>query len=134
MKTVTNIIYHALAVFTFACLVSPHAAGVCQQGCDVPHYNAFLGDDALHSNTTGFENVAIGCQALFSNTTGGTNTAVGSSALSSNTIGNENTACGRNALSLNSSGKLVRVWNLNLGLRIRPRSVRQRITLEWENA
>jgi hypothetical protein len=79
-------------------------------------------------------NVAIGYQALFSNTTGATNTAVGSFALSSNTIGNENTAYGRNALSLNSSGKLVRVWNLNLGLRIRPRSVRQRITLEWENA
>jgi len=101
MKTITNIIYPALAVFTFACLLSPQAAAVCQEGCDIPHENAFLGDDALHSNTTGFENVAIGYQALFNNTTGVNNTAVGAFALNSNTIGNENTACGRDALGSN---------------------------------
>ena len=104
MKTVTNIIYHALAVFTFASLLSPQAAAICQQGCDIPKANAFLGDDALHSDTTGGENVAIGYHALFSNTTGAVNTAVGSFALAANTIGNENTACGRNALGFNSSG------------------------------
>ena len=34
--------------------------------------------------------------------------------------------------SFNLRGKLVRIWKLNLGLRIRPRSVRQRISLEWK--
>ena len=48
--------------------------------------NIAIGDDALHSNSTGDFNTASGSQALFSNLTGGNNTANGVRALSSNSF------------------------------------------------
>src|SRR5439155_18357752 len=56
--------------------LSPQAQATCQQGC-LTNENTVLGDDALSSNTTGFQNTATGFQALFSNTTGHQNTATG---------------------------------------------------------
>jgi hypothetical protein len=60
MTTITNIIYLALALFAFACFaLAPQARAVCQEGC-LTNNNTVLGDDALVSNTTGFENTATG--------------------------------------------------------------------------
>jgi hypothetical protein len=91
-----------LALTCFA--LAPQARAVCQEGCNIPNDNTFLGDDALVSNTTGFENTATGHDALSSNTEGGSNTANGSSALFSNTTGLANTANGRGALFSNTTG------------------------------
>ena len=109
----------ALTLGSFA--LSPQARAVCQQGCDIPNANTFLGDDALvsittgfgntasgaaalHSNTTGNDNTAIGYRALFFNTTGPLNTAIGNQALFNNTTGNDNTANGNQALFNNTTG------------------------------
>ena len=91
-----------LACFAFA----PQAWAVCQEGCDTPLANTFLGDDALMSNTTGNFNTAVGASALGSNTTGLDNTAIGSSALPSNTTGSFNTAVGVSVLLHNTTGTL----------------------------
>jgi hypothetical protein len=105
MKTKTNIIYLALALFAFACFaLSPQARAICQNGCDTGNSNTFLGDDALINNTTGVANTAIGSNALISNTTGYFNTANGTFALYSNTGGYWNTANGGNALENNTTG------------------------------
>src|SRR5215469_6097628 len=94
MKTLLNSKY-----FAFACLaLSPQALATCQQGCDLPHGNTFLGDDALVNNTTGSTNTAIGSNALLDNTTGFANTAVGDFDLEFNTTGSANTAIGSGAL------------------------------------
>src|SRR5947207_13106642 len=61
--------------------LSPQARAVCREGCDNSHGNTFLGDDALHYNTTGFFNTATGFSALYYNTTGYDNTANGFKAL-----------------------------------------------------
>jgi len=104
MKTKTNIIYATLALFAFACFAfAPQARSTCQNGCG-SDFNTFLGDDALLSNTTGSQNVAVGFQALFSNTTGSLNTAIGLNALAYNTTGENNTATGLQALLLNTTG------------------------------
>jgi Chaperone of endosialidase len=92
----------ALMLICFA--LSPTARAVCRQGCDFIHANAFLGDDALGSNTTGSGNTAIGFEALLRNTTGFFNTANGSQALNSNTTGFSNTANGVAALLNNTTG------------------------------
>ena len=84
--------------------LSPQARAVCQQGCDIPLANTFLGDDALISNTEGNFNTAIGASALASNTTGFDNTAIGTSTLPSNTTGNFNTAIGISVLLHNTKG------------------------------
>jgi hypothetical protein len=89
-----------LACFALA----PHARAVCQQGCDLINVNTFFGNDALISNTTGFNDTAIGSGALQLNTTGYENTALGSGALQFNTTGFENTAIGSGALQFNTTG------------------------------
>jgi hypothetical protein len=93
-----------LIVLTLGCFgVSPQARAVCQEGC-LTNQNTVLGEDALLSNTTGFDNTAIGWQALFSNTTGANNTAIGWQALFSNSTGSNNTATGLLALGNNTTG------------------------------
>jgi hypothetical protein len=89
-----------LALICFA--LSPQARAVCQQGCSGD--NTFLGEDALSSNTTGFQNTATGFDALFSNTAGIHNTATGAFALEGNTSGNFNTATGVFALERTTTG------------------------------
>jgi hypothetical protein len=66
--------------------------------------NTANGNQALLSNTTGYNNTANGRRALYSNTTGSYNTANGYTALNSNTTGNNNTANGGNALNSNTTG------------------------------
>ena len=98
----------------------PGAQAICNEGCDSSLFNAFLGDDALSSNTIGTGNTAIGWRSLFSNTdasfstgigggalslnTGDSNTAVGTAALLLNTVGSQNVAVGTDALVFNDSG------------------------------
>src|SRR5438874_1594999 len=105
MKTITNITYPALALFTLACFaVSQPARAVCQEGCDLNGAGTtVLGDNALVNNM-GESNSAIGSGALLSNTSGGDNTATGAEALETNTTGNNNTATGVQALVFNSIG------------------------------
>ena len=108
MKTVTNIIYIACALFALACFApAPQAQAACQEGC-FTNGNTVLGDDALLTRT-GSSNTAVGSGALRTNTTGGSNTALGFNALYSNkTMGNlsgdGNTATGANALYTNTTG------------------------------
>ena len=105
MKTMTEIVYLALAVFVLTCFaLSPQARAVCQDGCDLVFQNTFLGEDALVNNTTGPGNTAIGFEALLGNTTGQANTASGFQALSSNTVGFGDTGVGWKALFANTSG------------------------------
>ncbi len=63
-----------------------------------------FGYQALHFNTTGYDNTAVGYQALLNNTTGYKNTAQGNRALALNTTGYQNTAIGFYAMYFNSSG------------------------------
>jgi trimeric autotransporter adhesin len=100
--------------------LSPQARAICNEGCDSSLFNAFLGDDALSSNTVGTGNTAIGWRSLFSNTdssfntgvgggalslnTGDSNAAVGAAALLLNTVGSQNVAVGTDALVFNDSG------------------------------
>src|SRR5437763_1173404 len=106
----------ALACFAFL----PRAQAICNEGCDSSLFNAFLGDDALSSNTIGTGNTAIGWRSLFSNTdssfntgvgggalslnTGDSNAAMGAAALLLNTVGSQNVAVGTDALVFNDSG------------------------------
>src|SRR5690349_2875096 len=81
-----------LFALTLGCFwPAPQARAACREGCDLFHFNTFLGADALLSNTSGESNTAIGSGALTSNTTGFDNTADGSTALFSNTSGFANT-------------------------------------------
>jgi trimeric autotransporter adhesin len=116
MKTKTNIIYLAFALFAFACFaLAPQARAVCKQGCDLANDNTFLGDDALINNTTGLDNTAIGFQALYSNTSGGGNNAFGFGALFSSISGTRNLAVGSGALGdLTSGDSNVAVGNVAL--------------------
>jgi hypothetical protein len=103
MKTTTNIIYPALALFAVVCCaLAPQARGTCQEGC-LTNNNTALGEDAL-INATGPTNTAIGFNALVSDTTGNGNMAAGALALFSNTTGAGNTASGENALLNNVTG------------------------------
>jgi trimeric autotransporter adhesin len=83
---------------------APCARAVCQQGCDDPHSNTFLGENALLNNTSGFYNIAVGINALKFNTNGSYNTATGAFALDNNTSGAHNTAAGYEALQFNTTG------------------------------
>ena len=66
-------------------------------------FNTALGSFALHSNTTGDENVALGFQPLYDNTTGSCNIAVGGNALIANTTGSLNVAVGEEALQAHTT-------------------------------
>jgi hypothetical protein len=97
-----------LIPFVLGCFaLSPQARAVCQQGCSGSfNSNAFLGEGALASNTTGNNNTATGDGALGINTTGFSNTANGASALIFNTTGYYNTATGAFALFSNTTSTL----------------------------
>src|SRR5262245_60361975 len=107
MKTITNIIYLAFALFAFACfavLPTPNAFGVVPApDGGYPNQNTAEGEDALFSLTTGEWNTAVGFNALYSNTEGSTNTGVGSNALGFTTTGSANTAIGSGALAFNTT-------------------------------
>jgi hypothetical protein len=104
MKTTTNIIYSAVALFAFACFaLAPAIDAQCPQICD-SNDNTAVGNSALISNTTGSENTALGADALLNSTIGFNNTAVGYLALEDNIIGSFNTAVGASALSFNTTG------------------------------
>jgi hypothetical protein len=66
--------------------------------------NTSLGENALHSNTTGYYNTASGYNALYSNKTGNYNSAFGAQALYYDSTGNYNTASGYQSLRSNGSG------------------------------
>jgi hypothetical protein len=72
----TTILPVLIALMLACFALSPHARGVCQEGC-LTNQNTVLGEDALINNTTGAVNTATGFEALFSNTTGYSNTASG---------------------------------------------------------
>jgi uncharacterized coiled-coil protein SlyX len=93
-------IVFSLSLFAF----SPYARALCEEGCDSPTGNTFLGFNALIANTTGLNNTAVGFDALTSNTMGSFNTATGYGALLDNTTGNSNTAIGHHALQANTTG------------------------------
>ena len=93
-----------LIPLVLACFaLSPKAHAICQQGCDLISENTFLGNNALSSNTTGYDNTAVGSEALSNNTNGIFNTAIGRNALSTNTNGFYNTAIGMSALFANTT-------------------------------
>src|SRR5438067_4430119 len=105
MKTITNIIYPALAVFAFTCFaVLPRAQAVspAPDGC-YPNYTTAEGCNALQLLTTGAGNTGLGWGSLQLDTTGSFNTGVGAGALLLNN-GDSNTAVGAVALLLNTSG------------------------------
>jgi hypothetical protein len=65
--------------------------------------NLAVGYEALYTNTSGQDNVAVGSyRPLFANTTGGSNIAIGRDALAANTIASYNVAVGRAALGNNT--------------------------------
>jgi hypothetical protein len=87
---------------SFASFVS--AAGVCaSRGAGGCVTNTAMGNQALQSNTSGYQNTAFGYRALRNNTSGRQNTAVGYRALEGETTGVCNTAIGAYALC-NQSG------------------------------
>jgi hypothetical protein len=122
MKTTTNIIYSAIAVFAFACFallpkvqaVTPppdggYPGGNTAEGTSsllsrtIGTYNTAIGIYSLLSLTSGNLNTGVGAGTLLANT-GDSNTATGAAALLSNTIGVNNTANGAFALLSNTEG------------------------------
>ncbi len=105
MKTITNILYPAIAVFALTCFgISPASRAVVPPpDGGYPNFTTAEGDNALRSLTAGVGNTAIGTFSLSSVTTGSFNTAVGAGALDLNTADN-NTATGAAALLLNTGG------------------------------
>jgi hypothetical protein len=104
MKT-TQQIKHNWFVILFALastLLTLQARAECREGCSSA--GTYLGEEALSSNTTGYENTAIGANALKSNTSGFSNTALGVGALIEETTGHDNTAIGGDAMSRNIDG------------------------------
>jgi hypothetical protein len=105
MKTITNIIYPAFAVFALACFaLSPAVQAVSPPPDGGYGTNTAEGTSALFSLTTGVNNTADGFNALFHNTIGASNTANGWQALFNNTTGFNNTANGFAALDHNTTG------------------------------
>jgi Chaperone of endosialidase len=101
-----------LLLSLFILLLSAHAAqaqpylgtGAGNPGVSTGARNTALGDNALSSNTSGFDNTAVGFDACRSTTSGFLNTALGSFALDANTTGSLNTAIGNGALPSNTTG------------------------------
>jgi trimeric autotransporter adhesin len=116
MKTITNIIYPAFALFAFACFAlasTPKAFGVNPPPDGAyPGLNTAEGQNALFSldTSTGLANTAVGWFSLKSDVNGNFNTALGAGTLlftvgDPNTgDGTENTAVGAAALLLNTTG------------------------------
>src|SRR5882724_11424421 len=105
MKTITDLINPAFALFAFACFaLSPSAQAVVPtpDGC-YPNLTTAEGCNALQSLTTGAGNTGVGWRSLFSDTTGSFNTGIGTGALILNN-GDNNTAVGTAALLLNTAG------------------------------
>jgi hypothetical protein len=101
----TQHIKHNWFVILFALtstLLAPQARAECREGCSTA--GTYLGEEALSSNTTGYENTAIGASALKSNTSGFSNTALGVGALVEERTGHDNTAIGGDAMSRNING------------------------------
>ena len=94
-----------LIALMLACLLSPEARAVCQEGC-LGDQNTVLGNDALRNlGDLGVANTATGYLALEGNTDGSYNTGIGAFALQFNTTGVENTAIGYGALAFNTTGQ-----------------------------
>src|SRR6266550_1638994 len=106
MKTITNIIYPALAVFAFACFALAPVAQALNPPPDGGYANGTTaeGTQSLFSLTSGVWNTALGFQALNHLTAGNQNTATGVRALTSDTNGGFNTATGVYSLFTNTSG------------------------------
>jgi hypothetical protein len=127
MKTITNIIYSAFALFAFACFALSPTARAVNPPPDGGYFfkNTAEGQDALFSvdpsiGSSGVENTAIGYKALYSDVDGAGNTAIGANSLYSNqsvyntatgddalfnnTYGTQNTASGAGALFSNTTG------------------------------
>jgi Chaperone of endosialidase len=102
MKTITNIIYSAIALACFALLPTAQAVVPAPDG-GYPGGNTAEGQKALLSLSTGGYNTAVGFLSLLSDTTGTFNTALGAGALLLNTADN-NTATGTVALLSNTTG------------------------------
>ncbi|MFN0274640.1 MAG: tail fiber domain-containing protein [Chitinophagales bacterium] len=66
--------------------------------------NILFGQDALFSNISGSQNVALGFFTLSENTSGSNNIAVGQETLKQNISGQENTAVGNSSSRLNEGG------------------------------
>ena len=79
-----------------------YGAGVNDDGSS--NDNTGIGYEALHTNTTGYNNVANGVYALYRNTTGGENVANGNRSLRDNTTGSFNVAYGDRSLQNNTTG------------------------------
>ena len=114
MKTITHLIYSAVAPFALASFaLSPAAQATCQEGC-LTNQSTVLGEDALFNNI-GINNTASSFNALYSNTTGGGNTANGAYALYFNTTGKNNIAVGFDAgFNLTSGNNNIDIGNLGV--------------------
>jgi hypothetical protein len=105
MKTITNLICPAMAVFALACFALLPAVQAVSPAPDggYPGGNTAEGQTALLSLTTGGFNTAVGYLSLRSNTTNSFNTAIGAGTLLANTA-DQNTATGAGALLSNTTG------------------------------
>jgi hypothetical protein len=99
----TTIRLFSIVIAFLSVTLSPQARATCQDAC-LTNNNTVQGDDALISNTTGYDNTAVGFEALFSNTMGYNNAATGYQTLFSNTTGFYDTATGFQALYFNTTG------------------------------
>jgi hypothetical protein len=100
MRTITNIIFAAFAMFAFSFVLSPSSQAVLPPPPGgYPNFTTAAGDNALQALTLGVGNTAIGTFSLFRVTTGNFNTAVGAGSLDLNT-GDYKTA----ALEFNNDG------------------------------
>jgi trimeric autotransporter adhesin len=105
MKTITKIVYPALALLALDCFALLQRAQAVVPAPDggYPGGNTAEGQAALLSLTTGGFNTAVGFLSLRSDTTSSFNTAIGAGTLVANTADN-NTATGAAALLFNTTG------------------------------
>jgi endosialidase-like protein len=118
MKTITNLIYVALACFALSPTVqavtpAPDGGYGNQNTAEGDNalndltsgvWNTAVGFGALANNTIGNQNTATGYKALFANISGGKSVAYGAQALTNNSTGTQNTATGFSALFTNTTG------------------------------